>query len=172
MVLTEPDNFYLLLTFIKTCIMKKILLMLASAFFMFSCSQEEGTSPINENTSNLPVSATADAQLKFAKLLSQAASGSIEVRNFLKKEALVQFDNDYDIFYPLIKDKKVYTFSINRKEMEKENQIDEKDDDVIPISDSVETKKPNKTGFVLLLGLLTFVLVIDLIVMKNKKNKN
>ena len=27
---------------------------------------------------------------------------------------------------------------------EKENQIDEKDDDVIPISDSVETKKPNK----------------------------
>lgn len=87
--------------------MKKILLMLASAFFMFSCSQEEGTSPINENTSNLPVSATADAQLKFAKLLSQAASSSIEVRNFLKKEALVQFDNDYDIFYPLIKDKKV-----------------------------------------------------------------
>ena len=87
--------------------MKKILLMLASAFFMFSCSQEEGTSPINENTSNLPVSATADTQLKFAKLLSQAASGSIEVRNFLKKEALVQFDNDYDIFYPLIKDKKV-----------------------------------------------------------------
>ena len=57
MVHTEPDNFYLLLTFIKTCIMKKILLMLASAFFMFSCSQEEGTSPINENTSNLPVSA-------------------------------------------------------------------------------------------------------------------
>lgn len=107
MVHTEPDNFYLLLTFIKTCIMKKILLMLASAFFMFSCSQEEGTSPINENTSNLPVSATADTQLKFAKLLSQAASGSIEVRNFLKKEALVQFDNDYDIFYPLIKDKKV-----------------------------------------------------------------
>ena len=48
--------------------MKKILLMLASAFFMFSCSQEEGTSPINENTSNLPVSATADTQLKFAKL--------------------------------------------------------------------------------------------------------
>lgn len=68
------------------------------------------------------------------------------------------------------KDKKVYTFSINRKE--KENQIDEKDDDVIPISDSVETKKPNKTGFVLLLGLLTLVLVVDLIIMKNKKNKS
>lgn len=81
--------------------------MLASAFFMFSCSQEEEVLSINENTSNSPVSATADAQLRFAKLLSQAASSNIEIRNFLKKEALVQFDNDYDIFYPLIKNKKV-----------------------------------------------------------------
>ena len=65
------------------------------------------------------------------------------------------------------KDKKVYTFSINRKE--KENQIDEKDDDVIPISDSVETKKPNKTGFVLLLGILIGVMIIDLVIMKKNK---
>lgn len=67
------------------------------------------------------------------------------------------------------KDKKVYTFSINRKEME--NQIDEKDDDVIPISDSVETKKPNKTGFVLLLGILIGVMIIDLVIMKKNKYK-
>lgn len=69
------------------------------------------------------------------------------------------------------KDKKVYTFSINRKEMEKENQIDEKDDDVIPISDSVETKKTNKTGFVLLLGILIGVMIIDLVIMKKNKYK-
>lgn len=69
------------------------------------------------------------------------------------------------------KDKKVYTFSINRKEMEKENQIDEKDDDVIPISDNVETKKPNKTGFVLLLGILIGVMIIDLVIMKKNKYK-
>ena len=67
------------------------------------------------------------------------------------------------------RDKKVYTFSINRKE--KENQIDEKDDDVIPISDSVETKKPNKTGFVLLLGILIGVMIIDLVIMKKNKYK-
>ena len=67
------------------------------------------------------------------------------------------------------KDKKVYAFSINRKE--KENQIDEKDDDVIPISDSVETKKPNKTGFVLLLGILIGVMIIDLVIMKKNKYK-
>ena len=71
------------------------------------------------------------------------------------------------------KDKKVYTFSINRKEkeMEKENQIDEKDDDVIPISDSVETKKPNKTSFALLLGILIGVMIIDLVIMKKNKYK-
>lgn len=67
------------------------------------------------------------------------------------------------------KDKKIYTFSINRKE--KENQIDEKDDDVIPISDSVETKKTNKTGFVLLLGILIGVMIIDLVIMKKNKYK-
>ena len=71
----------------------------------------------------------------------------------------------------LNKDKKVYTFSINRKEKEKENQIDEKDDDVIPISDSVETKKPNKTVFVLLLGILIGVMIIDLVIMKKNKYK-
>lgn len=56
------------------------------------------TSPTSELT-------TAEAQIRFAKLLSQAASGSIEVRRFLKKEATKQFDNDYDVFYPLVKDK-------------------------------------------------------------------
>lgn len=56
------------------------------------------TSPTSELT-------TAEAQIRFAKLLSQAASGSIEVRRFLKKEATKQFDNDYDVFYPLVKNK-------------------------------------------------------------------
>lgn len=85
--------------------MKKILLMLASVFFIFSCSQEEEQPPVNENISDSTISAIVDAQLKFAKLLSQAASNSAEVRSFLKKEALAQFDNDYDVFYPLVKDK-------------------------------------------------------------------
>lgn len=85
--------------------MKKILFILASAFIMLSCSQQEEFLSPKGDTSDSPVSAIADAQLKFAKLLSQAASNSVEVRSFLKKEALAQFDNDYDIFYPLVKDK-------------------------------------------------------------------
>ena len=48
------------------------------------------------------------AQKKFAKALSKAVSNSLEVRKFLKTEAMAQFDNDYDIFYPLVKNKIVY----------------------------------------------------------------
>lgn len=48
------------------------------------------------------------AQKKFAKALSKAVSNSLDVRKFLKTEAVAQFDNDYDIFYPLVKNKIVY----------------------------------------------------------------
>jgi hypothetical protein len=48
------------------------------------------------------------AQKKFAKALSKAVSNSLNVRKFLKAEAVAQFDNDYDIFYPLVKNKIVY----------------------------------------------------------------
>lgn len=62
-------------------------------------------------------------------------------------------------------EKKVYTVVINKNA--KEEVKDDLNDDI-----TTETKKPNKTGFIVLLGLLIFMLVIDLIVMKNKKNKN
>lgn len=88
--------------------MKKLFIALASVFLMLSCSQEEGILPAQEKIDTTSVPSVAQSQLKFAKLLSQAASGSVEVRSFLKKEALEQFDNDYDIFYPLIKNKVVY----------------------------------------------------------------
>lgn len=48
------------------------------------------------------------AQKKFSKALSKAVSNSLDVRKFLKAEAVAQFDNDYDIFYPLVKNKIVY----------------------------------------------------------------
>jgi hypothetical protein len=49
----------------------------------------------------------ADAQKTFAQLLSKAVYNSVEVRTFLKNEAMAQFDNDYDVFYPFVKDKVV-----------------------------------------------------------------
>ena len=66
------------------------------------------------------------------------------------------------------KEKKVYTVVINKKA--KEEVKSTSNDDVTLVSSNTKTKKPNKTGFLALLGLLTFVLVVDLIVMKNKKN--
>ena len=85
--------------------MKKIFIILMSAFIMYSCSQEEETLPEGESPHVMPTLSTAQAQLNFAKLLSQAASNSFDVRSFLKKEALEQFDNDYDVFYPRVKNK-------------------------------------------------------------------
>lgn len=87
--------------------MKKFFIIFASMFFMFACTQEEvNLLPANDKavveTSELT---TAEAQIRFAKLLSKAASSSVEVRKFLKNEATKQFDNDYDVFYPMVKNK-------------------------------------------------------------------
>lgn len=48
-----------------------------------------------------------EAQQQFAKILSKAVYNHVELRNFLKSKALKQFDNDYDVFYPLVKDEQV-----------------------------------------------------------------
>ncbi|MCQ2187091.1 MAG: hypothetical protein MJY73_01950 [Bacteroidales bacterium] len=45
-----------------------------------------------------------DAQERFAKALSSYLYESFDVRAFLREKALEQFDNDFDIFYPYIKD--------------------------------------------------------------------
>lgn len=87
--------------------MKKLFVIFASMFFMLACTQEtDNLVPTDEKTTTQATElTTAEAQIRFAKLLSQAASGSAEVRKFLKAEATKQFDNDYDVFYPMVKDK-------------------------------------------------------------------
>lgn len=44
---------------------------------------------------------------EFAVLLSKAAASQESLRSFLKVQALEQFDCDYDVFYPLVKNKVV-----------------------------------------------------------------
>ena len=125
-----------------------------------------------------------DVQLENASLsvkVSNESSSSSYLKSVTSNIVKIDFNKDtYDYEYEVSNDvdkmdlvAQADTFSINRKEkeMEKENQIDEKNDDVIPISDSVETKKPNKTGFVLLLGILIGVMIIDLVIMKKNKYK-
>ena len=41
---------------------------------------------------------------EFAVILSDAVADNEEMRKFIKEEALKQFDKDYDVFYPYVKD--------------------------------------------------------------------
>lgn len=47
------------------------------------------------------------AERSFAKILSVAAAKEASLRTFLKHEAQKQFDKDYDVFYPYVKDKEI-----------------------------------------------------------------
>lgn len=78
---------------------------------LFSCNNTELSPSPDENTTiayhDIVKLSNVDAQKAFSKILSKAVSESREVRNFIKTEALAQFDNDYDVFYPFVKDKVV-----------------------------------------------------------------
>ena len=94
-------------------IMKKCFVSLFCIAAFCACTDQvnEFPSQPDGSQSKTIVQAPLDqvtAQKKFAKALSKAVSNSLDVRKFLKAEAVAQFDNDYDIFYPLVKNKIVY----------------------------------------------------------------
>ncbi|MFK2289758.1 hypothetical protein ACIXNV_23335 [Bacteroides fragilis] len=64
-----------------------------------TASNEITNGPIGENVSKVT------AERNFAKILSVAATKDSSLRTFLKQEAQKQFDKDYDVFYPYVKDK-------------------------------------------------------------------
>lgn len=64
-----------------------------------TASNEITNGPIGENMSKVT------AERNFAKILSVAATKNSSLRTFLKQEAQKQFDKDYDVFYPYVKDK-------------------------------------------------------------------
>lgn len=45
-----------------------------------------------------------EAMSQFASILSQAAANNEDLRSFIRNQALEMFDNDYDVFYPFVKD--------------------------------------------------------------------
>lgn len=82
------------------------ILLLVIVLLFYSCKEED--SPVTEtdvssNSSHYP---DLDGTLKteFAKSLSQALVENVELRMFLKAEALKMMDADYDIPYMLVKD--------------------------------------------------------------------
>lgn len=75
--------------------------------FALSCSQDK-----DDDFSSKPkqesVNVNKDESIaRFAEILSKAAYERQDVRNFLKTEALEKFDNGYNVFYGIVKDKKV-----------------------------------------------------------------
>lgn len=95
---------------------KFITLALASLAFA-ACTNDDAVSLETELQTNIQnkveLMAEDAAQEAFAKILSKAVYNDLSVREFIKSEAIKQFDNDYDILYAFVKDKYVapgYTF--------------------------------------------------------------
>lgn len=93
--------------------MKKEFLILMSAILCFSCSNEElpNQEPKNDNIHTRAYSNdnTEKDSLKcaFASVLSKVIHERQDVREFLKDEAVKQFDKNYDILYAKIKNEKI-----------------------------------------------------------------
>lgn len=77
--------------------------VLLLGFLAVSCTKEDLVAP-SDNSSQL----SENEGLKdFAVILSRAVKNEPQLRDFLKEEALLEFDNDYDVFYPWTKGKEV-----------------------------------------------------------------
>ncbi|QZT35624.1 hypothetical protein K5X82_09840 [Halosquirtibacter xylanolyticus] len=78
---------------------------------MMSCQQEALDATSNTVDASafeiLPTISHSEAQTKFAQILSKAVYNDEAVRSFIQKEALKQFDCDYDILYGKVKNQEV-----------------------------------------------------------------
>ncbi len=89
--------------------MKKIFyffaVMALTATFV-ACEKNEISHIINNGSNNESINRIEmdKAKKEFVLILSKAVSKNVDIRVFLKKEALKMIDNDYDVFYPLVKD--------------------------------------------------------------------
>lgn len=76
--------------------------MFAAIISSIACNKLEDVKTSVNNTT------IDDSKIEFVKILSKAISSDVELREFIKSEALSQFDMDYDVFYPFVKDKIVH----------------------------------------------------------------
>lgn len=88
--------------------MKKLLPILLGLALIVACQKE-----MNQNEINDIQDVENTHMEKFAKMLSVSVYNSRPLRDFIRTEAIKQFDNDSDVLYGLVKDKTVdgqYTF--------------------------------------------------------------
>lgn len=91
--------------FLKNLAAATIVLAFLAFLLLSSCTK---TTQLDLDKQDTPLLSEEDALEQFAEILSGVVSCDEEVRGFLKDEALKQFDKDYDVFYPFVKDQ---TFS-------------------------------------------------------------
>lgn len=138
-----------------------------SSFYLKSITSNIVKIDFNKDTYNYEYDVSSDVDKMDLEAQAQDSNSTVEISD----QTLKTGKNEIKITVTSkTREKKVYTVVINKKA--KEEVKDTSNDDVMLVSSNTETKKPNKTGFIALLGILAFVLVVDLIVMKNKKNKN
>lgn len=71
---------------------------------MISCQEKETIIVSDDDYVELD---SESAKQEFAVILSKAVYENEALREFLKSEALTQFDKDYDVFYPWTKNELV-----------------------------------------------------------------
>ena len=79
-------------------------LILIVGIIAVSCRKETEFSMIAEQEKELMEFNSSE---EFALILSKALYDNESLRDFLQKEALKQFDKDYDVFYPLVRERVV-----------------------------------------------------------------
>jgi hypothetical protein len=96
---------------IKLHFMNKKFYLVALIFGLYSCQKEisEKISPDKQITQSLKFNLKKEFGSAFSKALVQ----SKELRDVIREEAIKQFDNDYDVLYENIKDKKIGAGTIN-----------------------------------------------------------
>ncbi|GAE15668.1 hypothetical protein IX296_000922 [Bacteroides pyogenes] len=94
-------------------IMAKNIFLIFTALLLFSCSENEvdyNKEIYKQEKEIQSKDITGNKELcmqVFSRILSKAVSQNLEVRAFLKEQALKKIDNGYNIFYPLVKNEKI-----------------------------------------------------------------
>lgn len=89
------------LTEILKCLNMRKIIFFIPLLLLLSCAKDEQSSKKSCNDTS------SGAYEKFSVILSKAVSSEPDLRSFIKTEALKQFDKDYDVFYPYVKNKRL-----------------------------------------------------------------
>lgn len=86
-----------------------LIVMLVFLIQIISCDDNELGEAVKDESVSTEIAKMdkTEAQKEFARLLSKAVFENQALRVLIKDEALKQFDKDYDVFYPLIKNKEI-----------------------------------------------------------------